>query len=137
MADILKVRLPEDAGPDSFSFLSLLRGETPAKPIRSTQIHESYGNYRIGYTYGDWKLILPSRTYLVHDRKVMPGHVIQDTEFQSYNLSSDPGETTNLAKENPEQLEAVFAVFKAYRVVNRRMPAGTIISAPYELCAAL
>ena len=113
MADMLKVDLPDDAGGDSFSFLPLLRGETPAKPIRTTQIHESYGDYRIGYTYGDWKLLLPSRTYLVHDQKVMPGHVLPDTEFQLYNLRSDPGETTNLAKKNPDRLKAVFAEFKA------------------------
>lgn len=112
MADMLNVDLPDDAGGDSFSFLPLLRSETPAKPIRTTQIHESYGDYRIGYTYDDWKLMLPGRTYLVHDRKVIPDHVIPDTEFQLYNLSSDPGETVNLADQDPERLKAVFAAFK-------------------------
>jgi len=113
MADILQVDLPDDAGADSFSFLPLLRGETPAKPIRTTQIHESYGDYRIGYTYGDWKLLLPSRTYLVHDRKVIPGHVLPGAEFELYNLKNDPGEEKNLANKNPEMLQTAFAAFKA------------------------
>ena len=113
MADLLNKDLPDDAGPDSFSFLPLLRGETPAKPIRTTQIHESYGLYRIGYTSGDWKLLLPDRGYYVHDQKVIPGHILPDKEFELYNLKEDPGETTNLANKNPERLKTIFAAFKA------------------------
>jgi len=113
MADMLEVSLPDDAGADSFSFLPLLHGETPAKPIRTSQIHDQYGSYRVGYTYGDWKLILPSRTYFVHDRKMVPDHVVQDKPFELYNLRTDPCETTNLAEENQERFQSVFAALKA------------------------
>jgi len=113
MAALLEVSLPVDAGGDSLSFLPLLRGKTPSKPIRSSQIHDQYGSYRVGYTYGDWKLILPWRTYFVHDRKVVPDHVLPDKPFELYNLRADPSETTNLAEENPERLQSVFAALKA------------------------
>jgi arylsulfatase A-like enzyme len=113
MADMLDVSLPNDAGGDSFSFLPLLHDTVPPKPIRSSQIHDQYGSYRVGYTLGDWKLILPQRTYFVHDRKVVPDHVVPDKPFELYDLRSDPSETTNLAEKNPERLQSVFAALKA------------------------
>jgi len=101
LAEVTGADLPEGAGPDSHSFLSVLKGEqSKDQPIRPPIVMQS-GNKSMMIRSGDWKLInqlgsggfsQPSRT------EPGPG----DPEGQLYNLAEDPDETNNLYSEHPD-----------------------------------
>lgn len=85
-ADILGVRLPANAGEDSFSLLPLLKGGD--QPVRDTAV-SCAARGAPGFRQGPWKLIFE------HDAKA-------GTPAQLYNLDTDLGETQNLYAEQPE-----------------------------------
>ena len=87
-AEILGVKLPDNAGEDSFSFLPLLKGKD--KIIRQHVVnHSGQGGY--GIRQGNWKLILEV------DKTDRP-------PIQLFNLAEDIGETKNLASQYPERV---------------------------------
>lgn len=98
-AEVVGTPLPRDAGPDSFSFLGVLRGTQPAdRPVRDTLVI-STGLKAI--RSGPWKLIvgLGSGGFTKPSRiKPGPG----DPAGQLYQLDNDPGETKNLYAAHPE-----------------------------------
>ena len=65
------------ADEDSCDISPLLRGETPAQPIRNGMVHVNYGSYTLAIRDGDWKLILPAGVYAVQDGTVTPDHVVE------------------------------------------------------------
>lgn len=94
IAEILGSALPPDAGEDSFSLLSLLKGAD--KTIRENAVSASISGFPT-LRAGPWKLILGPGSC-----GWSPG---DDGEpVQLYNLESDPGETKNLAGEFPERV---------------------------------
>ena len=109
-AALTDTKLPQGAGPDSFSFLHLLEGED--NPVRPSLTMAS-GNKTFTHRSGPWKLItaLGSGGFSKPSRiKPSPG----GPTGQLYNLDKDPAETTNLYQKHPEivarlsaQLEAV------------------------------
>lgn len=109
-AALTDTKLPQGAGPDSFSFLHLLEGED--KPVRPSLTMAS-GNKTFTHRSGPWKLItaLGSGGFSKPSRiKPSPG----GPTGQLYNLDKDPAETTNLYQKHPKivarlsaQLEAV------------------------------
>ena len=119
IAALLGEKLPSDAGEDSFDISPLLRGEKPTKPIRRSMVHVNYGSYTVAIRDGDWKLILPSWIYAVKDGTITPDTIVETTgkgptdKFQLYNLHTDPSETTNVFKEEPEKAKELFASLKA------------------------
>ena len=119
IAALLGEKLPSDAGEDSFDISPLLRGEKPTKPIRRSMVHVNYGSYTLAIRDGDWKLILPSWIYAVKDGTITPDTIVETTgkgptdKFQLYNLHTDPSETTNVFKEEPEKAKELFASLKA------------------------
>jgi arylsulfatase A len=88
LAEILGIKLPDNAGEDSFSLLPLLRGDD--KPIRENAVSCSVGGIQ-GVRQGPWKLIC-------------------DAEPQLFNLASDLGETRDLAAQNPERVAELLAL---------------------------
>ena len=118
LSSILGHNLPNDAGEDSFDILPLLRGEKPAKPIRSSMVHANYGSYTLAIRAGDWKLILPARVYAVKDGAITPNHVVETTgkgpteKFQLHNLRADLSEATNLFEQEPGKAKELFAALK-------------------------
>ena len=100
-AAVTNVNLPEGAGPDSYSFLPVLKGEQPdEQPIRPSIVMQS-GSGSMLIRSGEWKLInqLGSGGFS-EPRRIEPGP--GDPEGQLYNLADDPGETNNVYSENPE-----------------------------------
>jgi len=100
-ADLTQQKLPSKAGADSFSFLSVLRGEQPENQPVHPNLVVAAG--RKGFTIrdGDWKYIdmLGSGGFSKPNRiKPQPG----GPQNQLYNLRTDPGETNNLTLEHPE-----------------------------------
>ena len=94
IAEILGTRLPENAGEDSFSLLSLLKGKD--KPVRENSVSCSMRGVP-SIRSGNWKLILDpgSGGWSKGDG---------DEALQLYNLAEDPGETKNLAGVQPERV---------------------------------
>jgi arylsulfatase A-like enzyme len=78
LAEIFGVKLADNAGEDSFSFLPLLRGSD--EPIRTSAVNCTGAP---AIRQGEWKLILGKQPQL-------------------YNLANDLGETTNLAGQERE-----------------------------------
>lgn len=107
-ADVVKTKLPHEAGPDSFSFLPTLLGDQPDdKPIRDQLVIRS-GNGTMTIRDGDWKLItaLGSGGFTKPNR-IKPGP--NDPKGQLYNLGDDLGETKNLYAENPDMVAKLLA----------------------------
>jgi len=107
-AEMTGTKLPPEAGPDSFSFLPVLRGERPeSQPVRSSLVIES-GNGTRTIRMGNWKLItrLGSGGFS-EPRRVRPEP--GGPTGQLYDLADDLGETDNLYASRPDmvkQLEA-------------------------------
>lgn len=114
VASLLGEKLPDDAGEDSFDISPLLRGEKPAKPIRSRMVHVNYGSYTLAIREGDWKLILPAGVYAVQDGTVTPDHIVEtqgkgpNDKFLLYNLQTDPSEATNVFAQEPDKAKELF-----------------------------
>ncbi len=103
LADVSGAKLPDGAGPDSFSFLPVLQGvQPPDKPIRGPIVMQA-GSVPSAMMIrsGDWKLIhgLGSGGFSKPASiKAKPG----EPEGQLYNLRDDLGETKNLYLEKPD-----------------------------------
>jgi arylsulfatase A-like enzyme len=101
VADIVDYDLPEGAAPDSRSILANLQS-TSATPGRAVGVSHSFQGafaIRVNDTSGNkWKLIFTGGNGGYEDfSKVNPNAPITDfTKVQLYNLTSDPGELTNL-----------------------------------------
>ena len=94
-SSILNQKLPENAGEDSFSFLSLLQGVD--QPIRKDAVNCSLSGV-FTLRRGDWKLITDS----VSAPGIKMG-LFKNTRL--YNLSDDLGESNNLVKEFPGKVK--------------------------------
>ena len=93
-AELFEQNLPDDAGEDSFSILSLLLGEN--RSVRQNAVSCSSKGLP-GIRIGEWKLILG------------PGSGgwakgSEDQPIQLYNLKNDLAETRNLADSNPDRV---------------------------------
>ncbi|MCB1242938.1 MAG: arylsulfatase [Verrucomicrobiales bacterium] len=94
-AEILDAKLPDNAGEDSFSLLPLLKGGD--EPVRENAVSASINGIP-AVRLGSWKYI------------AAPGSGgwskggDQSQPIQLYDLSSDLGETKNLASEEPERV---------------------------------
>jgi len=103
-ADLFGTKLPEAAGPDSFSFLSALTGvsakDSPRRPNFVMQAGSDASMMTI--RQGDWKLITGigsgGFSRREQDETPKPG----DPPGQLYNLEKDRVEADNLYAEHPE-----------------------------------
>lgn len=98
-ADILRTKLPENAGEDSVSILPLLQGGN--RPVRESVVHHSI-NGRFAIRDGKWKLELCPGS----GGWGKPGDAAARKEglpaVQLYDLTTDIGETHNAEKDQPE-----------------------------------
>ena len=113
-AEICGPALPNDAGPDSFSFLPVLEGVQPAdKPIRAPIVmHAGSAASMMMIRSGDWKLIngLGSGGFTRPSTiKPKPG----EPAVQLYNLRTDPAETTNLAATHLDKVKELLSAMQA------------------------
>jgi arylsulfatase A-like enzyme len=104
VADIVGKELPVGAGPDSFSFLPALKGETTR---RAPIVMQSGGGF-MTIRSGRWKLIegLGSGGFS-EPARIMAGQ--GDPAGQLYDLAADPAETTNRFAGEPALVERLRA----------------------------
>lgn len=112
-ADVFGVKLPDNAGEDSFSLMPLLKGED--KPIRENAVSASIQGVP-ALRSGTWKYI-PA-----------PGSGgwgsggDQSQPVQLYNLADDLGETKNLAASMPEKVAEMKALLEKLITDGRSTP---------------
>ena len=112
LADISGKPLPQGAGPDSFSFLPVLKDRQPKdKPIRGPIVMQSGNSSTMIIRSGSWKLInqLGSGGFS-KPSKIEP--VVGGPKGQLYHLGDDPSETNNLYLKNPEIVARLEAEMK-------------------------
>ncbi len=124
LATILGVKLPENAGEDSYNILPALLGEPRAKPIREATVHHG-GSGRFAIRKGNWAFIdnltgddnreppwfKRERGYSPHDR---PGEL--------FDLRQDLSERRNLDGEHPEVVRALKDLLEKYKRDGRSTP---------------
>lgn len=106
LADVFGAKLPENAGEDSFSLLSLLKGHE--KPIRQHAVSCASRGVA-GLRQGPWKLIFE------RDPRA-------NTDAQLYNLDGDIGETQNRAADKPELVAEMKTVMERLIADGRSTP---------------
>ncbi len=116
-ADLVDANLPDDAGEDSYSILPTLLGEQGERPCRPATVPVS-ARGMLTVRQGPWKRIagLGSGGFSQPSR-VKP--VAGGPRGQLYNLSDDPGETTNLWGEQPEIVDRLTKLLQQYKSEGR------------------
>ena len=112
VADLLGEQLPapDAGGPDSISFLPLLRDPAAAGPRDSMILHNAKGVFAI--RPGPWKYIEgePFGQVPAAQRKNNPEY-----HAQLYNLQDDPGETRDVLKQFPDHAQRLAALLEKHR----------------------
>ena len=105
-AEILEVKLPENAGEDSISFLNVLLGKQPSNSRQPIFVQGDTDDNAIAVCSGQWKLIASTNS---KNEKIQ----------MLYDLSNDPGETNDVSKENPSIVKRLQANLEKARTVGR------------------
>lgn len=119
-ADLLGVRLPDNAGEDSVSILPALLG-TAQGSLREAVVHHSI-NGSFAIRQGPWKLELcPGSGGWSAPR---PGSPAERglPPVQLYNLETDIGETANVQDQHPEVVTRLTALLEKYVAAGRSTP---------------
>jgi arylsulfatase A-like enzyme len=104
--------LADADAPDSIDVLPALLGESQAG--RDHLVEQGRG---LALREGSWKLIPPSDgAAFSRDTRIETGN---DVRFQLYDLAADPGETKNLAPEQPERVESMTKRLEQIRSAGR------------------
>lgn len=120
-AAIVGYNLKDNEAEDSYSMLSLLKGEDLGHPLREATVHHSI-NGSFAIRQGDWKLAMcPGSGGWSYP---VPGKDITDDmpDVQLFNLKDDPEETKNLESENPEKVKELKALLSKYIEEGRSTP---------------
>jgi arylsulfatase A-like enzyme len=119
-ADILGVRLPDNAAEDSVSLLPVLLGKADG-PVREALVHHSISG-RFSIRQGRWKLELcPGSGGWSPPRD--PQAVKQGLpSIQLYDMELDVGEQHNVQAENPEVVKNLTTILERYVAQGRSTP---------------
>jgi len=101
-AEVVGKKLPPSAGPDSFSFLSVLEGRQAADtPVRGPIVMQSGSSGAMVIRSGDWKLIDQPGS---GGFSKSPESLSNSPSGQLYQLRDDPAERNNLYREQAERV---------------------------------
>ncbi len=112
LAEVIDIKLPDNAGEDSFSIIPLLKGNK--KQLRSNAVNCSIRGIP-SLRMGEWKLILDAGSGGWSKGE-------SDEKIQLYNLSADPRETTNLANKYPQKVEDMKNLLEELIITGRSTP---------------
>jgi arylsulfatase A-like enzyme len=93
-AEVVRDKLPASGAEDSLSFLPALLGQPNENARRTLVNHSNFGEF--AYRDGPWKLVFRLSGPNLEQSRGKP------TIAELYNLDSDIGEQTNLAKKHPD-----------------------------------
>jgi arylsulfatase A-like enzyme len=115
--------LKDNEGEDSYNILPLLVDMSEKETIRDATVHHSI-NGEFSLRSGDWKLLFsPSSGGWSYPRPGRDTAVIRTLpEIQLYNIKTDPEETTNVYKENPEVINELREIMIRYIREGRSTP---------------
>ncbi|MCP4377288.1 MAG: sulfatase-like hydrolase/transferase [bacterium] len=119
-AAIVGDRLPDDAGEDSYNILPAMLGQKYDKPIREATVTTAR---LMAVRQGRWKLILGLGSggfSFPRSVKAKPG----GPKGQLYDMKKDPGETTNVYKDNPDIVASLTSLLEKYKKQGRSTPLG-------------
>jgi len=112
-ANLVKVKLPDNAGEDSYDIMPLLLGND--KPVRETEISEAGRVGLLSIRRGSWKLIVGQGSGgWSEDHDNQPGKL--------YNLADDIGEKHNLFDSKPEIVAEMTQMLKEQVEAGRSTP---------------
>jgi len=119
-ADIIGCDLPDDAAEDSVSLLPLMN-RIADDPVREATVHHSI-NGSFAIRRGRWKLCLCAGSGGWSSPR--PGTATQQklSPVQLFDLSTDSGETTNLAAAHPEIVQELTTLLQRYIDEGRSTP---------------
>jgi arylsulfatase A-like enzyme len=134
-ADLLGVRLPDNAAEDSISILPALQGKAH-QPLHEAVVHHSIqGKFSI--RQGQWKLELCAGSGGWGKPKDAQAINQGLPAVQLYNLAADIGERQNLASTRPETVRQLTALLERYVAEGRSTPgARQENDAPVEIIKA-
>jgi arylsulfatase A len=118
-ADVLGVKLPDNAGEDSVSLLPLLKGDD--KPVRTSLVHHSIeGKFAI--RDGTWTLALCAGSGGWDSPK--DGMALKQglPAVQLYDMSMDEGQRENLQAERPEIVKRLTMLLETIVADGRSTP---------------
>jgi arylsulfatase A-like enzyme len=119
-ADILGVKLPDDAAEDSVSYLPVLLGKAD-RPVREALVHHSISG-KFSIRQGRWKLELcPGSGGWSQPRD--PQAARQGLPpVQLYDMQADVGEQHNVQAEHPDVVEHLESLLRQYVARGRSTP---------------
>ena len=124
-ADLLGIKLPEDAGQDSVSILPALLGGATG-PLREAVVHHSI-NGSFAIRQGKWKLELCPDSGGWSDPKPGSAEAKHLPPVQLYDMSQDVGERANTQEQQPEIVARLTKMLQRY-VAEGRSTAGQPLS---------
>ena len=125
-AEVLGATLPENAGEDSVSHLSILRGIDVETPLREATVHHSFdGAFAI--RQGEWKLIFdPGSGGWSYPSPFGDEELLRDMPgIQLYNLDADVAERMNVYHKHPEVVEELTQLMASYVERGRSTPGAS------------
>lgn len=125
-AAIVGTELPNDAAEDSFNVLPALLGEAKS-PIRPYLLQQAFAARYLSIRRGNWKYLNhPGSGGNDYSKEPLAKYALPDTApgapGQLYDVSVDPGETTNLYRERPEIVEELKALLEKSKADGRSTP---------------
>jgi len=124
IAALLDIRLPEDAGNDSYNMIEVFKGKLPDKPVRDYIIHHSPDG-SLAIRKEKWVLIEATSG----DVSKEPDWIKQKFNYQAdttpmilYDLDSDLQEKRNLFSDYPEKVNELKALLEKSRKEVRSAP---------------
>ncbi len=119
-ADILGIKLPDDAGEDSVSILPALLGRGTG-PLREAVVHHSI-NGSFALRQGKWKLELCPDSGGWSAPKPGSAEAKKLPPLQLYNLAEDVSERANTQKDHPEIVARLTKLLEKYVAEGRSTP---------------
>jgi arylsulfatase A-like enzyme len=117
MATLTGQKIPQQAFPDSLNVLPALLGSADAKG-RDHLVQQPNKGPTLALRIGDWKVLSYATDKPIKSLTYSKGK----GKYELYNLADDPREKKNLAKAQPERLEAMLKKLAAIKEAGRTRP---------------